>query len=54
MKISKNNRLRYLAEHKLSTDKISPKKIINWFEKRTIKWLWKNNTWRKFVLKLVN
>ena len=25
------NRLRYLAEHKLSTSKISPKKIINWF-----------------------
>jgi len=24
-------RLRYLAEHKLSTRKISPKKIINWF-----------------------
>ena len=26
------NRIRYLAEHKLSTDKISPKKIIDWFE----------------------
>ena len=25
-------RLRYLAEHKLSTAKISPKKIINWFD----------------------
>ena len=25
------NRIRYLAEHKLSTDRISPKKIINWF-----------------------
>jgi soluble lytic murein transglycosylase len=25
------NRLRYLAEHKLSTKKISPKKIIKWF-----------------------
>ncbi len=25
------NRIKYLAEHKLSTDKISPKKIINWF-----------------------
>ena len=25
-------RIRYLAEHKLSTKKISPKKIINWFE----------------------
>ena len=25
------NRIRYLAEHKLSTDKISPKKIIDWF-----------------------
>ena len=24
-------RIKYLAEHKLSTDKISPKKIINWF-----------------------
>jgi soluble lytic murein transglycosylase len=24
-------RLKYLAEHKLSTDKISPRKIINWF-----------------------
>ncbi len=24
-------RIRYLAEHKLSTDTISPKKIINWF-----------------------
>jgi len=26
------NRLRYLAEHKLSTKKISPKKIIKWFD----------------------
>ena len=25
------NRIRYLAEHKLSTEKISSKKIINWF-----------------------
>ena len=25
------NRIRYLAEHKLSTNRISPKKIINWF-----------------------
>jgi soluble lytic murein transglycosylase len=25
------NRIKYLAEQKLSTDKISPKKIINWF-----------------------
>ena len=25
------SRLQYLAEHKLSTEKISPKKIINWF-----------------------
>ena len=25
------NRLKYLAEHKLSTQKISPQKIINWF-----------------------
>ncbi len=25
-------RIRYLAEHKLSTDKISPKKIIDWFD----------------------
>ena len=25
------DRLRYLAEHKLSTSKVSPKKIINWF-----------------------
>ena len=25
------DRLRYLAEHKLTTSKISPKKIINWF-----------------------
>ena len=24
-------RIKYLAEHKLSTDRISPKKIINWF-----------------------
>ena len=28
------SRLRYLAEHKLSTAKISPKKIINWFNNR--------------------
>ena len=28
------NRLLYLAEHKLSTDKISPKKIIAWFDGR--------------------
>ena len=26
------NRIKYLAEHKLSTDKISPKKIIDWFD----------------------
>ena len=26
------NRVRYLAEHKLSTNKISPKKIITWFD----------------------
>ena len=25
-------RIKYLAEHKLSTDSISPKKIINWFQ----------------------
>ena len=25
-------RIKYLAEHKLSTEKVSPKKIINWFE----------------------
>ena len=25
------NRIRYLAEHKLSTDKVSPNKIIDWF-----------------------
>ncbi len=25
------NRVRYLAEHKLSTESVSPKKIINWF-----------------------
>jgi soluble lytic murein transglycosylase len=28
------NRIRYLAEHKLSTEKISPKKIIEWFGER--------------------
>jgi len=28
------NRIRYLAEHKLSTDRISPKKIINWFDSK--------------------
>jgi len=28
------NRIRYLAEHKLSTDKISPNKIINWFDEK--------------------
>jgi soluble lytic murein transglycosylase len=28
------NRIRYLAEHKLSTDRVSPKKIINWFESK--------------------
>tara|TARA_B100001094_G_scaffold329433_1_gene392177 strand:+ start:45 stop:2258 length:2214 start_codon:yes stop_codon:yes gene_type:complete len=26
------NRIRYLAEHKLSTEKISPEKIIDWFD----------------------
>ena len=26
------NRLKYLAEHKLTTNKINPKKIINWFD----------------------
>ena len=26
------NRIRYLAEHKLSTESVSPKKIINWFD----------------------
>ena len=25
------DRIRYLAEHKLSTESVSPKKIINWF-----------------------
>ena len=25
------NRIRYLAEHKLSTEKLSPKKIVDWF-----------------------
>ncbi len=25
------NRIKYLAEHKLSTDKVSPKKIISWY-----------------------
>ena len=39
-------RLRYLAEHKLSTAKVSPKKIINWFGvDQTLKWIWKNDTW---------
>ena len=28
------DRLKYLAEHKLSTAKISPKKIINWFSEK--------------------
>ena len=28
------NRIKYLAEHKLSTDKMSPKKIINWFNEK--------------------
>ena len=28
------DRLRYLAEHKLSTSRVSPKKIINWFSKK--------------------
>jgi soluble lytic murein transglycosylase len=28
------NRIRYLAEHKLSTGKISPKKIISWFNSK--------------------
>ena len=28
------NRIKYLAEHKLSTDKVSPKKIINWFDEK--------------------
>ena len=28
------DRLRYLAEHKLSTARVSPKKIINWFSKK--------------------
>ncbi len=27
------NRVRYLAEHKLSTESVSPKKIIDWFRK---------------------
>jgi len=38
--IKKNNnyprisRIKYIAEHKLSTDRISPKKIIDWFNKK--------------------
>ncbi len=28
------DRIRYLAEHKLSTKSVSPKKIINWFEEK--------------------
>ncbi len=30
----KIDKLRFLAEHKLSTSKISPKKIINWFDQK--------------------
>ena len=37
------NRIKYLAEHKLSTDKISPKKIIDWFGIMNLKWIWKIN-----------
>ena len=45
-------RIRYLAEHKLSTDKISPNKIIDWFNSEgTIKWLWKINIRRKLYFK---
>ena len=28
------DRIRYLAEHKLSTESVSPKKIINWFDEK--------------------
>ena len=28
------DRLKYLAEHKLSTEKVSPRKIINWFNEK--------------------
>ena len=28
------DRIRYLAEHKLSTESVSPKKIINWFDNK--------------------
>jgi len=28
------DKLRYLAEHKLSTEKVSPRKIINWFDEK--------------------
>ncbi len=28
------SRIKYLAEHKLSTESVSPKKIINWFEEK--------------------
>ena len=27
-------RIKYLAEHKLSTSQVSPKKIINWFNQK--------------------
>ncbi len=30
----RTDRIRYLAEHKLSTESVSPKKIINWFGER--------------------
>ena len=30
------NRLRYLAEHKLYTSKVSPKRIIDWFGENTM------------------
>ena len=46
------DKLRFLAEHKLSTSQVSPKKIINWFnQRRSIKWIWKNDPWRKLYFK---
>ena len=38
-------RIKYLAEHKLSTDKVSPKNYRSFCIIRTIKWLWQNDTW---------
>ena len=47
------NRLIYLAEHKLSTDKISPKKLLRGLMEENLLVVLVNWPWEKVLLKMV-